>query len=198
VLDQIILDMDGVLYDWEGCVGQVMVRDGFLLATPERVRTWKVEWMTPEMWRHYGTVLQDVFSLGFPLPYALDGAEFLRTLTDSLEIVTGGEEETAEYKKLWLAENGIEYDKFTLIPRESDKSQYVRSANALVIDDNAGQVDAVMLNTPAKAIIFDQRYNRGPEAPKEMCSRMFRAHSWSGVVRIAAWIAQREEALAGA
>jgi hypothetical protein len=198
VLDEIILDMDGVLYDWEGTVGDIMIRDGFLLASPERTRTWDVEWMSSDIWSHYHECIEDVFTLGAALPYALDGAEALRMLTTNLHIVTGGPDASREPKLRWLRENGVEFDKFTLIPTDGvnppDKSDYVTSGNAVVIDDSPNVIDKTISETPATAIVYDQRYNRGVSTPKEHPnSRLFRAYNWNGVYRIAAWLSDRAE-----
>lgn len=194
MLDEIILDLDGVVYDWEGATMDVMVRDGLLLAHADRTRDWTVEWMTPECWAHYPSVLEDVFTLGRPLPYALDGVSALRTLTTRLHVVTGGEPETEAYKLRWLEDNGVEFDEFTLVPRETPKSHLVSRENTLAVDDRPDTVDEFLADTPAKVIVYDQRYNRGKSTPKEHPnSRLFRAYSWSGVYRISAWLATRVE-----
>lgn len=175
------LDMDGVLYNWERAVRNlVMERTGqevplstswdFLKQTigPE---TWRWVWKPEQVVR--------MFSEGRAYPGAVAGALALRGLADQLYILTSGPFVSTSAKVGWLEKVGIRYNRFVRLEMGTPKTVVPCD---LYVDDGphvAEQVVRARFDT--RLILVDRTYNREVEDHP----RITRARGWAEVVRSA-------------
>lgn len=190
MLDRIALDMDGVLYDWEGNL-RTLIAEAFDIPEPPRTTTWKMQWMTKDHWTWYHQNIHRVFGEGEAIRGALKGAAALLNLTTELAIVTSGTEAACEAKLDWLDANDVAYDSFYLVPLSEKKPDHCVAD--LYVDDSPHVVDDVIRETMATAVLFDQLYNDSYHMEEWPNPRIIRAVGWPAAVRIATWYTNRKD-----
>ena len=178
------VDVDGVLFDFHGAACHLLnVHKGYHLRR-EDVQEWDY---IPRMvgredyawlFKPDGGIEAGLFRFGHIIKSAIEGIHAIRDMGHELVIITHRPAVAVQDTLDWLS-----YCRFK--PAEvrilSDESPKTNVAADVYIDDKPETISAVMLNTGAQAIIFDQAWNHLSLPGDQDATRFYRAHGWDEV-----------------
>jgi len=179
------LDIDGVVYDWEGRARKILAEE-FGVDLPL-----SSEWdsiknaITPEQWNWLWTTgvtgQPALFMDGDKYPGASDGVEMLSDIGDVV-IITKVPRVAIQDRIFWLSHNGIPFDEFRTVGSLSDKSLIVPLCD-VYIDDSSEVADDILEHTNAKMILWNRPWNMGINAPKSR-KQYWRVDCWDEVATL--------------
>lgn len=188
MIGHIVLDVDGVIYNWFLRTREVICQ-AFNLRWQDcpHPGDWGMPWMTKEMWEFYDAHPELIFYGGKIHDGAREGIQELYDMTTKLTLLTHVPHGGRVHREAWLDENNLPYDELIMQDIHGDKSLV---KGDLYIDDGLHNLERVHeVHPEAHKILMDRPWNRSN-------TTFLRARGWKDLVEKAGQIAEDSQVLA--
>ena len=187
------LDLDGVMYDFEGA-SRFLLREHFGVDVPKPSAYWNYtkDWLAdngqPDAWEWLWTegVRNGLFRHGHMLSGAVRAVNKLVNDGHELVVITSRPATARVDTLMWLGFHAVAAAEVHMLGDFKKKSS-VRPYCDVYVDDSAANAGDLLKNTPGTVLLWDRPWNQGTPvvANTEAKERFDIAYDWDRVVEVA-------------